>query len=158
MDSNLLFSKVPVEFLFGGDCTFTVKSPRGESYTFRIEHAEGKDKERDNPAAGKWPERWFAKLLTGPDNTSNYTLFGWVDRKTGVVTLTRKTTYTKDSTPVRVLQFVAMNALLQRDMPGGIMVQAPTHCGRCGRLLTAPKERNPYWPWLGPDCGEKAGM
>jgi hypothetical protein len=159
MDSNLLFSKVPVEFLFGGKATFTVlNGNRDKSYTFQINHAEGREKEPGNPAAGKWPERWFAKLLTGSDNTSDYTLFGMVDRRTGLVTLTQKVKargWTLATESVRVLQFVTVWAVKGEDMPGGIVLQAPTHCGRCNRLLTAPRERNPYWPWLGPECGTK---
>lgn len=152
MDSSLLFAKVPAEFLFGGGSTFTVlNGNRDKSYTFQIDHAESKPRQD----GGMWPEKWFCKLLTGSDNTSDYTLFGWVDRRTGKITLTQKTKFTRETEPVRVLEFVTTWAIQGKEMPGGIVVQAPTHCGKCGRLLTAPRERNPYWPWLGPECGKK---
>lgn len=149
------FPLAPVEFLFGGNCTFTVKAPDGDHRTFKVQYSEPKPKNPDDPDGPKWPEAWWVKLLTGPDNTSDYQPVGKLDRRTGKVIITRNSKFTPDSLPVRLLEFVAQHVLAQKDLPGGLVIQAPSHCGRCGRLLTAPREKNPYFPWLGPECGSK---
>jgi len=85
-------------FVLAGRAVFTVSNPHGERYTYRIS--------RKDPEAGsryeKFGPSYFAALLTGPDNTADYTYLGMV-RDDLTVRLTRASHYAADSKPVKVL-------------------------------------------------------
>lgn len=56
------------QFLTAGHAIFTVSNPAGVRYTYKIVKKEP-DATFVNPA-------YFISLLTGPDNTRNYTYMG----------------------------------------------------------------------------------
>jgi hypothetical protein len=154
--SNLL-KIAPKEFFTGGKCTVTIKSDAGEHKTFRIKHVEGRPKNPSNPDGPKWPESYFVSLLTGSENDSDgsYTSFGKLNPETGEVNLYNSSPYRDDTEAVRIIRFVLAHVWKGQELPPGIHIQTPSHCCRCNRMLTAPKEKNPYWPWFGPECGTK---
>ncbi len=55
--------KVTKQFITAGDSIFTISCPDGTHHTYRVQHVEAND---------KFGESWFAKLLTGPDNTGGH--------------------------------------------------------------------------------------
>jgi hypothetical protein len=157
------FKIVPKEYLLAGKCIFTVISDAGEHKTYKINRSDPVYNVEGQPDSGvKWAEAWWCQLLVGPDNTSDYQSFGQVILpKIGTgdaIRLLRKSTMTKDTEAVQVLEVILHYILQEKELPEGIWIQLPSHCGRCGRLLTASKEQNPYFPWYGPECGSKMSI
>jgi hypothetical protein len=68
---------LPLVFLLGGNATFTASSSKGGRFTYRVRLAKPRDGET-NP-----PRRWFVAVLTGPDNSSDYTYLGTIVERNG---------------------------------------------------------------------------
>ncbi len=127
------------DFVLAGQAVFTVTNPVGEYYTYRVDRVADEGK----------PARYFAKLLTGPDNTSDYTYLGMVDEITSRVVLTRASRYTADSRPYRVLDWALSKVWECKELPAGYSLRHIGRCGRCGRPLTTPDSLD---IGLGPIC------
>jgi hypothetical protein len=136
------------DFFFGGNATFTVDNGKGTHYTFKVSQPK-KDNER---FTGVKPH--FAKLLTGPDNTSDYSYLGMVNPETGEVKLTTASRMTADSLPVKVLAWALGRVIKGGQLPEGYSIRHEGKCGCCGRALTVPEsiERG-----IGPECWSKMG-
>jgi hypothetical protein len=147
-------SSVTKQFVLAGKSTFTVEVPdsfRTEKpdlelkphYTFRVEH---------KAAEGKYKEAWFAKLLTGPDNTRNYSYIGMLDAEAGVVRTTAKSKVAKDSIVIKLLNRTLALVWAGDIAPmeaQGFKLHHEGRCGKCNRPLTTPEsvERG-----IGPEC------
>jgi hypothetical protein len=162
-------------FVLGGKAIFTVSNPNGQHYTYMVRAANFDDDADDAPS------KFFSYLLTGPDNTSDYTYLGMLDVETGETFATRKSPW-KDALdevrrlrrlgklseariaeqhiplPVRVLRW----ALMQVVWPGkpvaeGYSINGEGRCGRCGRTLTRPEGVSPdgHRFGFGPVCWAK---
>jgi hypothetical protein len=137
------------DFILAGNAIFTVTSPElaGEHRTYRVRLAHFEDDARD------W---YFADLLTGPDNTRDYTYLGRVDKASGQLLRTSKSPPIREDPPM--FTWVMLSHVLEAIWTGeeleGIDVQHADKCGRCGRLLTDPEsiERG-----IGPVCREALG-
>jgi Family of unknown function (DUF6011) len=133
------------EFLLAGKATLTVGSPAGKHWTYRIAH---------KAASGQYPETWFVSLLTGPDNTEDYSYLGLTGLN-GMLRLTAKSVAGDDSMAVRVLRRVlaCVWAGHAEDITdAGWTLDPMGCCGRCGRSLTTPESCR---RGIGPDCWEK---
>lgn len=111
---------VSKEFVLAGNATFTVQLPAGMErphYTYRVQKIEAND---------RWPESYFVKLLTGPDNTSDYS-YRLLNRVLARV-------WTEDHAAYE--QF-------------GYSTHHEGKCGRCGRKLTVPRSVE---TGIGPEC------
>ncbi len=97
---------------------------------------------------------FFVALLTGPENTHDYTYVGVLDETTGGVRLTRASKFTCDSVPVRAFDYV-MKRVFRGEMPSDADVMHEGRCGVCGRALTVPEsiERG-----IGPECFGRMGI
>lgn len=164
------------EFILGGKAIFTVSSPNGQHYTYLIE-AVNFDEDSDET-----PSRFFVKLLTGPDNTSDYTYLGQIDIQTGEVFATKASpwrdaltqarrlyrqrkvsesaAYAKEHfpLPVQVIRWALMRIVWPgRDVPEGYGIDGEGRCGRCGRPLTHPDGITPdgHRFGFGPKCWAK---
>lgn len=162
-------------FVLGGKAIFTVHNPNRQHYTFLVE-AVNFDEDSDEA-----PSRFFAKLLTGPDNTRDYTYLGQLDTETGETFATRKSTW-KDALsdwrrarargdlngsreaeqriplPVRVLRWALMKVVWpNKPVPEGYGINGEGRCGRCGRTLTRPEGISPdgHRFGFGPVCWGK---
>ncbi len=138
------------EFVLAGHAIFTVHNATGDHYTYLVEKVE---------SDGKAPV-WFAKILTGSDNESDYTYVGVVGPD-GSLRLTRASKMTADSQPVAVAQWALGRIWTGRAtseyLPDGYGIHGEGRCGRCGRTLTAPDGITPdgYRFGFGPTCWEK---
>lgn len=136
------------KFILAGQAIFTVECPDGKHYTYRVERVEAND---------SWPEAWFCGLLTGPDNTSDYSYIGKLDPLTSEVRHTKKS-----FVPVDAFSFRLVNRVLARLWSGdaaaiekhGYKVHHEGRCGRCGRALTVPSSVE---SGFGPECIKKVG-
>lgn len=140
--------RVTREFILAGDAIFTVETPELQHYTYRVEY---------QPAGERFPQAWFVKILTGPDNGSDYTYLGKLDDFTGQVKTTAKSSMTADAFPVRLL-----NRILARIWGDdhdaferfGYRVHHEGKCGRCARRLTTPES---VQLGFGPECAKLIG-
>lgn len=133
--------------LFAGNCRFTVVSRKtGTRYTYKVVSA--KPNERFPNTRG-----WFASLLTGPDNGTDYTYVGMLRASEGDVPslrVTQASTMTADAAPV-----AGLNWLLDTVREGDERRWAQAEiwhedtCARCGRALTDPESIKRR---LGPKC------
>lgn len=133
------------EFITAGKAIFTVSNNNGEHYTFQITRKE---------ASGKYPTTWFVALLTGPDNCTDYTYMGMLNIVTGAVNLTRKSRFSEQSTPVRVIRWALSKVWEEKNLPVGYSIHHEGKCGRCGRRLTVPES---ILSGIGPECAKHMG-
>jgi hypothetical protein len=129
-----------VKFFSAGNAIFTIANNKGEHYTYRIKH---------KPAKGSYRESWFMSLLTGPQNTSDYTYLGLFDPKNLKVILTRASKFTNESRPVKVAEWAFMLVKEGKAFPEGYSLQHEGKCCRCARLLTDPIS---IQLGIGPEC------
>jgi hypothetical protein len=145
--------RVPVskQFVLAGDALFTIEMPAGSNpddrgrthYTWLVQHVEANE---------RFGESYFAKLLTGPENTRDYTYVGRLDPFTGQVKTTQKSQQWEGTYPLRLL-----NRILARVWAGdhgayeqhGFKTRHEGKCGRCGRTLTVPESIE---SGFGPEC------
>lgn len=132
-------------FFTAGRAVFTVECPDGKHYTYRIK------KSKPDP---KYGVNFFVGLLTGPDNTSDYTYLGMMFPN-GVVKLTAKSKYREDSFPVRLLRrtlAVVWAGQTSVMTAKGFKLHHEGKCGRCGRALTVPESVR---TGIGPECAKR---
>jgi len=135
---QIMEADAALDFMFGGSARFTLVSKKtGERKTYRMKKSDG-----DRPV-------YFAQLLTGPDNTSDYTYLGFGKYGQSYLVAGKK------GNPKHPA-FIALNWAL-RNLGAGHMPDTLEfwHEGRCaawGRVLTDPVsiERG-----LGPECASK---
>lgn len=142
-------------FVLAGQAIFTLDIPQEfcdrhdlpSHYTYRVTKKE---------ASERYSEVFFASLLTGPDNTSDYTYMGMIEPLSGEVRLTRASKYSKESWPYRLLCRV-LTCLWQGKNERIIDAHFDLHhegrCCRCGRVLTVPES---ILSGIGPECAKKA--
>ena len=125
-------------FVFAGNATFTLTSSRtGTSFTYRV---------REGKPMGSRAPKLFASVLTGPDNTSDYTYMGIVERagERAQLVPTRASAVAQDAPSFRALDWFLKNV----DSPL-VEFRHEGRCGRCGRALTVPSSID---SGLGPEC------
>jgi len=124
------------DFILAGNAIFTVSNTKtGNHFTYRV------CKPGDSSPH-------FVQVLTGPDNTSDYTFLG---------TIFNEQTYRhgkkspiNDNAPSEVaFKWIWQNF---NRLPDCIEINHEGHCGRCGRLLTTPESVE---SGIGPICKEK---
>lgn len=118
---------VSFEFFLGGRALFTV-SNGSEHRTFKITSKELED--------GR--TLYFAALLTGPDNESSYTYMGMFNPKQAKVFPTRKSTFSADSQPMKIINWSLQMIRGEKELPAGYSIRHEGKCCRCGRTLTDP--------------------
>ena len=123
------------QFIFAGRAVFTITSTKtGQSFTYRIARAGSN---RDNGPL-------FASVLTGPDNTRDYTYMGIVLQDEKRIRNTRGSKVFGDAPSWRALEW-----FLQHVDSDRVEVRHMGRCGRCGRALTVPSSID---SGLGPEC------
>lgn len=140
------------QFILAGDATFTIECPpevaanHRPHYTYRVQKVEAND---------RWPEAWFVKTLTGPDNESSYTYLGKLDPFTSEVKLTAKSCDGPDAFRYRILNRVLARVWCDDHAAyeeAGYKLHHEGRCGRCGRKLTVPESVE---SGIGPECAKK---
>lgn len=130
------------DFVLAGKAIFTIDNGKGTHYTYKVTHKE---------ATGQYNESWFVSLLTGPDNTSNYTYLGMLNPFNGAVSLTRKSKFDDLTLPVRVIRWALNIIWSSKELPTGYNIRHEGRCGRCGRVLTVPESID---TGIGPECAK----
>jgi hypothetical protein len=134
-----------VAFITAGNAYFTLRSTvTGVRYTYRVNPPKDQDT--------RWGKKYFVALLSGPDNTADYTYLGML--QDNVFRLTRASKMTADSKPVVAFKWT-WERLVMGVFPKGLEVWHEGRCGRCGRKLTVPESVE---AGIGPECAGKMGM
>lgn len=126
-----------LRFLTAGRATFTVESPSGARFTFRVARPKYA---RPNGCTH------FVAVLAGPENTRDYSHLGtlWPNGEFRA----------RESGTLAGIAFAWAWARLKR---GRSLAPAKLYhagrCGRCGRLLTVPESIR---TGLGPECAGRA--
>ncbi len=142
------------EFVLAGKSIFTLEIPDSfrndhctkPHYTFRVQKKAANE---------QYPETYFVQILSGTDNTYNYSYLGILNKETGEVFTTTKSKFDKESWVVKLL-----NRSLARVWDGdsevleqfGFKLHHEGRCGRCGRVLTVPES---CATGIGPECRGK---
>lgn len=125
-------------FIAAGRAVFTITSQQsGQSYTYRFGRPQ--DQLEGGPI--------FAALLTGPDNTSDYTYMGIYYPARRQVIQTRGSKIGHDAPGLK-----ALNWFLAHLNDPRVAFRHEGRCGRCGRALTVPSSID---SGLGPECAGK---
>lgn len=141
-------------FLFAGDALFTLINTHTQNrFTFNITKAKRAYRLQNGRKISI--DRWFVKLLTGPDNLNSYTYMGKIERNGGYeFFLTQKSLVTEHAQSVRVLRWF-LNTIERRNLPPSVHIYHEGRCGRCGRTLTVPES---IIRGLGPECRKKTQL
>lgn len=128
------------DFVLAGNATLTLESERsGKHLTYRIKKP--------------WDDKdvWFVSLLTGPDNTSDFTYIGRITVPHNgrvIFDLTKKSKMTADAPAVMAIRFM-FDWINADRMPPHMRVHHEGRCGRCNRVLTVPES---IASGFGPEC------
>lgn len=127
-------------FVTAGKALFTLVSERtGARFTFKVKLAPKRD-ENDRDA-------WFVSVLTGPQNTSDYTYLGML-LENGRFIDDRKLRIGLDAPSRKAFRWFWARVNAGSDLHE-CQVWHEGRCGRCGRLLTVPESIE---SGLGPVC------
>lgn len=139
-----------LRFLLAGNATITLKSQRtGQHFTYKIQEPQKVDLAR--PA-------WFVKLLTGPDNTGDYTYLGMITVTPGSALKTfraTKATRNPESPNFKAFAYTFQALAVGGQLPAGVEIRHEGRCGRCGRALTVPESID---RGIGPECAAAMGL
>lgn len=142
-------------FMLAGDATFTLSSKlTGKRYTFKVEKAPDKPGTINAARTGHGlPPLYFVRVLTGPENTSDYRYLGCFQVVGGFL---RNLKLNKQQWGADILRAfgwlltVLDQPLLFRER---FLEQSEFwhagRCGKCGRTLTTPES---VARGLGPTC------
>lgn len=125
-------------FLLGGRACLTLVSAKtSKRFTYRIVQ-----KHKDFPH--------FVSVLTGPENTRDYSFLGTIFRKEEYAH-GRKSRISSSAPCAQALTW-ALRYLLQGVLPPQCEVWHDGRCGRCGRMLTVPESVS---LGVGPECAKR---
>jgi hypothetical protein len=130
------------DFALAGRAIFTIKNANGDRYTFRIAKKRGSD------------DVFFAGVLTGQNNESDYRYVGMVNPRTMRLQATGKG-LPSTAQAFRTLDWILMILAGKRELPAGYVLMHAGKCGRCGRTLTVPESIE---SGIGPECASKMGL
>ena len=139
-------------YMFAGNATFTFRSLRTDTrFTYNIRKGE-----KSQPGGVRFtkaaPDVFFVKVLTGPDNTSDFTYIGMIID--GQFKSTAKSKMRRGALPVDAFIW-ALGQFHKNTMPEQMEVWHTGRCGRCGRVLTVPES---VATGIGPDCAAQMGI
>jgi len=126
-----------LDYIMAGNALFTVKNiETNNRFTFKVEKSKKAD------------YMFYVSVLTGPNNTDNYTYIGAIINS--VFKLTKASEVTTGATSFKVFNYIFYHLKLL-SLPANIHVFHHGRCGRCGDVLTVPES---IQRGLGPVCAK----
>lgn len=133
MTQAQLSSEKILPYILAGKAIFTIRNPSTDrSFTYKV--SQPKD-----------CSKWFVKVLTGPDNNSNYTYIGFLNERKEFVYGRGKSPIGEAAPSVLAFKWLMGNI----DSLKGVEVFHSGKCARCGRTLTVIES---ITSGLGPEC------
>lgn len=138
----------PLRFILAGNATFTLRSRRtGTRFTYRVNKKDGED-------------FWFVKVLTGPENTKDYTYLGNISvngpqyLRYGSHSFwhSKKQQVSPDAPSAKAFAWAFRRFVVGTDVSADMDFFHAGSCARCGRTLTTPESIARGW---GPECWGK---
>jgi Family of unknown function (DUF6011) len=173
--ANIPTAPRALAFMLAGNATFTLRSTKtGTRFTYNVKRVCCDQCKRDYSGrkvqscskcdCHNKPAKYFVSLLTGPDNTSDYSYMGmlvptnpdYLEQNLYSFVRTRNSRHTEDTPSVKAFTWT-LNHLTngQGAMPEGVEVWHAGKCGKCGRKLTVPSS---IAIGIGPECLAKEGL
>lgn len=129
-------------FTLAGNATFTVENTAtGGRYTFKVQAGKAENAPH------------FVKVLTGSDNTADYTFLGTIFGE-GDFVHSRKSAISREAPSAKAFAWLWQTLRAETPNLRTVRVLHEGRCGRCGRALTVPSSIE---SGLGPECSQKAG-
>jgi hypothetical protein len=139
MKAKLESSQV-ASFILGGKSIFTVRNVvTGNRFTYKLTRKKSL-KEGDDDVV-------FVKVLSRPDNTSDYTFIGTIFGGT-TYKHSPKSPFGSDAMSSKAIDWLVRNA---KSLPENVEVWHEGKCARCGRKLTVPES---IQSGFGPECSK----
>ena len=139
MNAKRLENNSVSQFVYAGKAIFTLKNAQtGNRFTYKLSRKKSL-KEGDEDVL-------FVKVLSRPDNNSDYTFIGTIFGKSRY-RHSPKSPFGPETTSSKAIDWLVNN--IDR-LPQNIEVWHEGRCGRCGRRLTVPES---IQRGLGPECG-----
>lgn len=128
------------QFIFAGNATFTVENTEtGNRFTYKV----------TTPKGDKAGEVYFVNLLSGPDNTSDYTYMGIVNKAKTYFKTTAKSKVSPSAVSAMGFSWLVDMTKNGMALPEKVEFHHAGRCGRCGRKLTTPESIK---AGFGPEC------
>jgi hypothetical protein len=132
-----------VDYMLGGKATLTLVSRRTQArFTYRIR-------------VSKDGRRYYVSVLTGSDNTRDYTFIGTIFPQlpgTGEpARFSLTSSLTQDTPSVRAFSW-SFKRLARGELPEELEAWHEGRCSRCNRMLTTPES---IQKGMGPECASK---
>ena len=122
-----------------GSATFTISSAKtGTHFTYKV--------------AGGGEKPFFVKLLTGPDNTSNFSYLGTIFDDGTKLVAKKGGSITPAAPSFKALNFTLAVIHSGGEFPPAFSFRHEGRCGMCGRKLTDPESID---RGIGPHCAGK---
>lgn len=135
-----------LEFIRGGHGIFTADNGKGEWFTYKVSTPKHLIDPNRRP--------YFLSLLTGPDNTSDYTYMGMLDIREGTLRSTRASKVSENAKSWQVALW-ALDVIYGRlPIKHPYAIRHEGRCGCCGRRLTTPES---LIRGIGPECALRIG-
>lgn len=124
MQENNMWFNDALEYIIGEKALYTVVNTyTGNRFTFKTR-------------VGKKNKNYLnIKVLTGSNNSSDYTLMGYINKNNWNFGLSQFTRMTREAQSFQVFQWV-YNHLRNNTLPDFIKVYHYNRCCRCGHVLT----------------------
>lgn len=136
MEHRIATATAIAAFFFGGNATFTIRNPgTGGRFTFRVRQGKGENAPT------------FVSVLTGPDNTADFTYLGCIFAD-GRFVVTRKSRISPTAPSAKAFAWLHGRIAAGRDL-GPVEFFHEGRCARCGRALTVPESIE---SGFGPEC------
>lgn len=134
-------------FILGGKAIFTIKNEvSGGHMTFKVSLPKGADESAP----------YFASVLNGSDNYTNYAYMGILSTKGGKLSLvpTKGSKVGQQSKAWKSFVWLCNN-INNRSIPETVHVYHEGKCGKCGKKLTVPESIE---SGFGPECSKMLGI
>lgn len=134
-------------FMTAGAAVFTIRSAKtGVRYTYKVTAVP-------DQLDTRWGKKFFVALLTGPDNTGDFTYLGLLEGRN--FRLTTKSRMPVTAAPVKAITYAVLQIMGLKRIPELLEIWHEGRCGRCNRVLTVPES---IALGLGPECAGKVGL
>lgn len=145
---QILSASDALRFALAGNARLTLVSKKtGQRFTYRVRQPI------DNDSPTKRGDVHFVQVLTGADNTGDFTFLGTIfnnrEFRHG-----RRSRISRDAPSAKAWAWF-WPKLTKGHMPETIQLWHEGRCGRCGRALTVPESID---RGIGPDCAGLMGL
>lgn len=143
--------------VLAGKAIFTIDNGKGQHFTYKVNKKDFPitEAEANYPNQKGQKTIYFISVLTGPDNTSNYTYMGTLIPSNGRVHPTAKSKISEDALSFKVASWALRVLWMDQQLPDGYSARHAGRCCRCGRMLTDPESIE---AGLGPECRSIMGV